>query len=284
MAVVCAGVALAFGVNGGSSPAPPMELQRGRVDESAGPDHPGRAPQSVSASLPDRRGARRTAIPILMYHVVADPPAGAPYPELYVRPGDFARQMEWLASHGYVAVRLEAVLRNWRSRDPLPPRAVVVSFDDGYRSVWLNAFPVLRRKNWPGLLNLEVRNLEQPWGIRPHQVEQLVAADWELGAHTLTHPSLTSVDDARLEREVVGSRDVIASRFGVNVLFFCYPAGAYDERVIRAVRRAGFLAATTTEYGLARPSELMQLDRVRVSRSDGVAGFAAKVTALAKGL
>jgi len=67
----------------------------------------------------------------------------------------------------------------------------------------------------------------------------------------------------------------------VPVDFFCYPSGRYDERVVEAVRRAGFFGATTTEYGLARPSEPFSLDRVRVNRTDGVAGFAAKLRALA---
>ena len=60
-------------------------------------------------------------------------------------------------------------------------------------------------------------------------------------------------------------------------------SGAYDERVVRAVRRAGFLAATTTRYALARRSEPFELDRVRMSRSDGLAGFARKLTMLEAG-
>ena len=64
--------------------------------------------------------------------------------------------------------------------------------------------------------------------------------------------------------------------------FFCYPAGRYDARVIAAVRRAGYLGATTTREGLARPTEPYELQRVRVSRSDGVAGFADELGRLAR--
>jgi hypothetical protein len=66
----------------------------------------------------------------------------------------------------------------------------------------------------------------------------------------------------------------------VPVSFFCYPAGRFDTRVIAAVRRAGYLGATTTLYGLATPSRPYELRRVRVSRSDGLAGFAAKIERL----
>jgi hypothetical protein len=67
--------------------------------------------------------------------------------------------------------------------------------------------------------------------------------------------------------------------FHVPVSFFCYPAGRYDNRVVAAVRAAGYLGATTTAYGLARPGDMFTLKRVRVNRSDGVAGFVSKLRA-----
>jgi peptidoglycan/xylan/chitin deacetylase (PgdA/CDA1 family) len=109
----------------------------------------------------------------------------------------------------------------------------------------------------------------------------MIAAGWEIDAHTITHPDLTRVGDAQLVREVADSRAIIRSDFHVPVNFFCYPAGRYDARVITAVKRAGFLGATTTNYGLARPPGLFTLDRIRINGSDGLRGFASKLTALA---
>ena len=70
--------------------------------------------------------------------------------------------------------------------------------------------------------------------------------------------------------------------FHVPVDFFCYPSGRYDRRVIGAVRRAGYLAATTTDDSLARPGHLYTLGRIRINGSDGVSGFASKLTALSQ--
>ena len=70
-------------------------------------------------------------------------------------------------------------------------------------------------------------------------------------------------------------RPAIRRLFHVPVDFFCYPAGRYDARVIAAVRRAGFLGATTTNWGLARPSQPYTLDRVRVSGGNGERGQSA---------
>lgn len=223
------------------------------------------------------RSGPATPVPILMYHVIADPPAGAPYPELYVGSSDFAAQMRWLERHGYRAVTQRDVWNQWHRGTALPRKPIVISFDDGYRSVADAALPEMRRRSWPGVLNLTVKNLHVSGGLSDWRVRTLVAAGWELASHSLTHPDLPSLGDRALSREVTRSRAVLRARFGVPVDFFCYPAGRYDARVIRAVRRAGYLGATTTIDGLARPDEPYELRRIRVSGSDGVAGVARKL-------
>jgi len=229
--------------------------------------------------LPAEAGNRLRPVPVLMYHVLSAPPANAPYPELYVAPPDFRAQVAWLAAHGYRAVTLQRVFDSWRGAATLPAKPVVLTFDDGYLSDVRTALPVLMARHWPGVLNLEVANLKPVWGIRPPGVRKLLAAGWELDAHTLTHPDLTKIGAAQLEREVNGSRVALQTRFGVPVSFFCYPAGRLDDTVVAAVRAAGYLGAMTTAPGVARPAHLFRLDRVRVSRSDGVAGLAAKLHA-----
>ena len=159
-------------------------------------------------ALPGAGGEPRLQpVPILMYHVVTTAPANAPYPELYVSRADFAGQVAWLAAHGYHAVTLQRVFDSWRGAARLPAKPVVLSFDDGYLSQVRNALPILKARHWPGVLNLEVRNLQPVWGIRPPGIRKLLAAGWELDAHTLTHPDLTKVGPKQLRDEVAGSRD-----------------------------------------------------------------------------
>ena len=225
-------------------------------------------------------GPHDAPVPILMYHVVAPPLPNAPYPDLYVKPADFAGQVRWLADHGYHAVTLRQVYDYWHGTAAVPRKPVVLTFDDGYRSDFTVALPTLRARRWPGVLNLEVQNLQPVWGTRPGMVRALIAAGWEIDAHTLTHPDLTTVDPVELRHEVAGSRAAIRRLFHQPVDFFCYPSGRYDAAVVAAVRDAGFLGATTETEGLARPDSLYTLDRVRVDGSDGVSGFAAKLEAL----
>jgi peptidoglycan/xylan/chitin deacetylase (PgdA/CDA1 family) len=212
-------------------------------------------------------------VPILMYHVTTDPPADAPFPDLYVRASEFADQMQALHAAGYVAVTQQEVWDFWHRGGPLPARAVVVSIDDGYHSNYANARPVLRRLGWPAVLNLKVGNLHEPtYGLTDGQVKQLIADGWEIDSHTIDHPDLTTVDAATLAREIGESRRRLQKAFGVPVNFFCYPAGRYDETVIAAVEQAGYLAATTVNPGLAEPDEgaRFALNRVRVNA--GVSG------------
>jgi peptidoglycan/xylan/chitin deacetylase (PgdA/CDA1 family) len=214
-----------------------------------------------------------------MYHVIADPPADARYPELYVSGEQFAREIGWLDHQGYHAVTLRDVYRHWRFGRSVPSHPVVLTFDDGYHSQFATAAPILRSHGWVGVLDLEVLNTERSWGLSEEQIRLLIRDGWELAAHTLTHPDLTQLPAAELRHEVAGSRAELRATFGVPVDFFCYPAGRYNDVVVAAVEAAGYLGATTTAPGLATPADLFRLNRVRVDRSDGVAGLAAKLHA-----
>jgi peptidoglycan/xylan/chitin deacetylase (PgdA/CDA1 family) len=154
---------------------------------------------------------------------------------------------------------------------------VVITFDDGHISVWREAFPLLYSRQWPAVLNLPTSMLDSRTGLNTDMVHQLVAAGWELGAHSRTHPDLTEVDHERLESEVCGSRSDLADRFQVPVNFFCYPSGRFSPDVIGTVIRAGYLGATTTEPGLAGPDNLYAMPRVRVSRDDSARRLAKRL-------
>jgi peptidoglycan/xylan/chitin deacetylase (PgdA/CDA1 family) len=280
LAVVVVVVALVAGgsEDGQERPASsPGAAREERREVGGAPARPEARPETrVSPSRRDR------PVPILMYHAVNEPPPGAGLPELYVAKDDFEAQMRWLKARGYSAVTMQQVYDLWKKGVALPRRPVVVSFDDGYRSVWTNALPIMKRRGLPGVLNLELSQLTKTdeGGIAEEQVRDLMAAGWEIDSHTVSHPDLTSLDDAGLRRELVGSRRRIRRKFGRPASFFCYPAGRYDPRIVAAVKAAGYLAATTTNFGNAGPNQLFTLNRVRIDRSDGVDGFIRKMRAL----
>jgi peptidoglycan/xylan/chitin deacetylase (PgdA/CDA1 family) len=209
-------------------------------------------------------------VPILEYHVLGAPSADAPYPELYVARPDFHRQMDWLEEHGYEAVTLEAVEDAWYRGGTLPAKPVVLSFDDGYRPQFTFALPELRKHGWPGVLNLKAEGSD----LYTSNVEAMIAAGWELAAHTIHHLDLTTLDTEQLNEEVAGSREILRREYGVPVANFCYPAGQFDDTVIAAVKAAGYTGATTEIPGYASRDAPDELARFEILGSTGVSGLA----------
>ena len=201
-----------------------------------------------------------------MYHVIAHPPPGAPFPGLYVPAGEFAAQMRTLAAAGYRAVTLDQVQSAWLGRARLPARPLVVSFDNGYRSQYTHALPVLRQLGWVGVENLQLSGLPvSQGGLSGREVRRLVAAGWELDTQGFSHADLIQLDSARLHYEVAVARSKIRRLYGVPANWFCYPSGHYNATVLAAVAAAGYLGATTVVPGWAtRLEDRFRLPRLRV--------------------
>jgi peptidoglycan/xylan/chitin deacetylase (PgdA/CDA1 family) len=209
-------------------------------------------------------------VPILEYHVLGSPPEGAPYPELYVGRTDFEKQMDWLEERGYEAVTLEQVQEAWYHKGKLPPKPIVISFDDGYRPQYTFALPTLRKHGWAGVLNLKAEGSE----LYESNVKEMIEAGWELAAHTIHHLDLTELGPEELKEEVAGSRKILQEEFEVPVNNFCYPAGQFDETVIEAVEAAGYTGATSEISGFAEKGKPYELARLEILRESHVGGLA----------
>ncbi len=236
-------------------------LRRGRLAGLALAALLAAAPLAHSAAPPGE-----VPVPILMYHVIAAAPAGAPFPGLYVPPAEFRAQMRALAAAGFHAVTLDEVRAAWLRRRRLPSNPIVVSFDNGYRTQYTEALPILRRLGWVGDENLQLSGLPpSQGGLGPSEVRALVSDGWELDTQGFTHADLPEADAARLDYEVAVARRTIRRLYGVRADWFCYPSGRYDLQVIAAVAAAGYVGATTVVPGWARADEdPFRLPRLRV--------------------
>jgi peptidoglycan/xylan/chitin deacetylase (PgdA/CDA1 family) len=202
-----------------------------------------------------------------MYHVIAPPPPGAPYPGLYVLPDLFAQQMQALKAAGWHAVTLDQLRAYWTKGAPLGPgKPIVLTFDNGYRSQYVNALPVLRRLGWVADENMQLKGLPvSQGGLTDAQVRGLVDAGWELDTQGISHADLITLGPSELHYEVDTARQIIRRRYGVPVNWFCYPSGHYNATVINEVRAAGFVGSTTVVPGWAGPSsDIYTLPRLRV--------------------
>jgi peptidoglycan/xylan/chitin deacetylase (PgdA/CDA1 family) len=266
LAVGLAAVAIVLLANGAGSRHTVASVARTATRRADAPRRRASFGSTVAANA--RTGPPGTEpIPILMYHVIAAPPAGAPFPGLYVEPAEFAEQMQALKSAGWHAVTLDQAEAYWRRGVPLGAgKPIVISFDNGYQSQYTQALPILRRLGWVGNENIQLTGLPpSQGGLGQSEIRGLLAAGWELDTQGVSHASLITLDAEELREQVSGAREILQRRYHVPVNWFCYPSGLYDPTVEAAVRAAGYSGSTTVVPGWAHPDEdPYRLHRLRV--------------------
>jgi len=280
LAVVAVAVVLLTGSSGTSKPTRTATVASHGIARVKTSSSSGVRRTSGGGIATGRPGTQ--AVPILMYHVIAPPPAGAPFPGLYVDPEEFAAQMKALKRAGWTAVTLDELAAYWRSGISLPHgKPIVVSFDNGYQSQYTRALPILRKLGWVGDENIQLTGLPpSQGGLGDDEIRGLVAAGWELDTQGISHADLITLDSQQLHEQVVSSRVTIQRRFHVPVNWFCYPSGHYDATVIAAVEAAGYKGSTTVVPGWAAPSEdPYRLHRLRVLGRTSPAALLALIAA-----
>jgi peptidoglycan/xylan/chitin deacetylase (PgdA/CDA1 family) len=236
---------------------------------------------------------RRQATLILCYHAVS---AGWP-DATAVTPTQLERQLSFLQARGFVGATFSEALG-----DPPASKTLAVTFDDGYRSVMERAFPILHRLGIPGTVFVPSAYANSPgprfwagtgrerWFGGPHEAEltglswqelqHLMAAGWEVGSHSRSHPHLTELDDKALEEELHGSREECERGTGRPCLSLSYPYGDLDERVIRAASEAGYRSGASLPRKFPRTPTPLVWPRVGIYRPDGWLRFRIKTSPL----
>ncbi|MEU0394155.1 polysaccharide deacetylase family protein [Streptomyces sp. NPDC006208] len=221
-------------------------------------------------------------VPILMYHAVSHRPAAATH-GLSVSPDAFAAQMAVLRTRGFTPLTTAQLGDAWRPGGrPLPPRPVLITFDDGYEGVHRHALPVLAEHGFAATVFVStgwLRGAHDEGGALDtmldwDQVRELAAAGVEIGGHTHTHPQLDQLSGERLRYETSRCRDIVADEMGAEPVSFAYPFGYSNRRVRRAVRAAGFRQSLAVGN---RPAAYRQgpyaLQRLTVRRTTGAVEF-----------
>lgn len=257
---------------------------RPQPPDVAGPEAPVRGRRSCPLRLPERLPSRKIVVPILMYHRinVASPSAPAITRRLTVHPRIFARQMRWLRRHDYRTITQRELFDALMCGRRLGRRPILITFDDGYRDNFFNASPVLARHDMRATAYVISGRIsgDDPSFLKWWQVRALERRGVEIGSHTVSHRDLTSLSNRRAFAELIRARRVLERRLGHRVPWLAYPFGAYDARIERLARRAGYVLAVTTEPGAQQSARRpLALPRLRVLDSTGVRGLAAMLAA-----
>jgi peptidoglycan/xylan/chitin deacetylase (PgdA/CDA1 family) len=190
---------------------------------------------------------------------------------------DFAAQMRWLKSHGYQTITQRQLYDALERGKPLPPKPVMLTFDDGYRDVFANASTVLHRLGMHATAYVITGRISGPdasfltWPL----LKGLERRGFDIGSHTVSHADLTSLPNSAAMKELVNSRRALERHLGHPVQWLAYPLGKEDPRVAELARRAGYVLAVTTQGGVVQDASApLELHRYEVLDTTGVSGLA----------
>ncbi|GAB4366761.1 MAG: hypothetical protein Kow0060_24310 [Methylohalobius crimeensis] len=227
---------------------------------------------------------------ILMYHMIRVP--GNRQEARYACPPErFRRHLKVLLGQGYRPVSLSRIESALAGSDTLPERAVAITFDDGHEDNHAFAFPILQEMNIPATVFLSTGYLEKTnawmaasgFPARPmlnwRQIEEMHRFGVAFGGHTVTHPRLTELSDAKAREEIEACKKIIEDRLGSACRHFAYPYGLLDSSIRELVEKAGYRLACSTRSGFnhSRRDPLI-LHRIEVRGTDPVWKLKQKLT------
>ena len=210
-----------------------------------------------------------SSLPILTFHAIDDRPSVTSF-----SPRVFRHGIARLHENGYKTLRLAEVVNYLKEGKPFPDRSIVITFDDGYRSVFDEAFPVLQQYNMTATVfltvgeksNSELNGRLPSLGKRQmlcwKEIMEMHQYGIDFGAHTLTHPDLTRLPFEHAQSEILDSKAIIEDTLSAPVSCFAYPFGRYDERILEIVKKH-FSYACSDRLGLVSSgSNIYALERV----------------------
>jgi peptidoglycan/xylan/chitin deacetylase (PgdA/CDA1 family) len=205
-------------------------------------------------------------LPVLMYHYVDDKSAES---KLSVSPADFEAQMKFLHDHRYNVIGPNQVVEYMQKKAKVPPKTVAITFDDGTYDLYKYAYPVLKKYAFPATVFIITDKIgETGWLGWPEIYEMSNSGLVTIGSHTKSHKWLPTMGSVKLRDELVDSKRILEKWLRKKVDYLCYPIGAYNERVKRLVKEAGYRAAFATNPGRFRPgNDIYAIKRVKISRT-----------------
>ena len=188
--------------------------------------------------------AKETIIPILTYHNFTKD-EGSSY-KMNIE--DFEEQMNYLFTHNYSVISLSELLERLRTGQ-LPPKPVAITIDDGFKSTYTLAYPILKKYNFPATLFLYTDFIERNcYSLTWEEIREMTKNNIEIGSHTLSHCNLLHYKEnesydtylSRIKKEIFLSKEILESKIGNKVKFFAYPYGVYSPIIKSLVIQASY--------------------------------------------
>lgn len=222
------------------------------------------SPKPITASMYEA-SENGTKVLVLNYHKIDNMNIS-----LSVLPEDFDEQMKYLYEHGYHTITPDELYDSLEGTGTLPDNPVLITFDDGYRDNYDNAYPILQKYDFKATVFVVTSFLgKYPNYMTWDQAREMDANGISIESHTVDHKSMTDLTDDQLRTELVNSKKKAEQELGHPVDYMAYPTGTYNLHIAQLVKEAGYKAAFTIKYGnVDKASNIYALERVPVFHTE----------------
>jgi len=219
-------------------------------------------------------------VPVLLYHKIDLPTADVKIRGAFTAPLKFEKQILYLKKKGFEFYTASELVKFYLANGEFPPKAISITFDDGWKDNYTNAFPIFKKYNAKATIFLVPscvgKNTDKVTaegeGAREHLSEkdilEMSAGGIEFASHSFNHELFNQISDEEIEFEVTESKKFIENLTQKECSTLAYPAGFFTECAKKAVKNAGYDAAFTTIYGAEDNSDVFELNRVEILRRD----------------
>jgi peptidoglycan/xylan/chitin deacetylase (PgdA/CDA1 family) len=215
-------------------------------------------------------GTKQEGMRILCYHRVNDLDQNY----MTVPVISFRAQMEFLFRQGYRTAKLSSLLVKETDE-----RNLVITFDDGYRDNYENAYPILKELGYTATIFCIADRVNTEGYLTIEDIRQMERNGFEFGSHTVSHPHLARLDSEEKWLEISNSKKQLEALIHKPVNFFCYPYGEYDGESVGLVKKAGYLGACSNHPGGNRTKiNPYLLKRTEISPNDSLYDFEKKIS------
>jgi peptidoglycan/xylan/chitin deacetylase (PgdA/CDA1 family) len=224
------------------------------------------APRTDAAAI-----ATRAKVPVLCYHQIREQTAAdsAQDRQYVVSPKVFAQQMRTLASAGYTPVTGEALVDHVLKGKPLPPKPVLLTFDDASDDHYTQALPVLKKHGFKATFFVMTVVLGKPGWLTRGQVRKLDRAGHTIGAHSWDHKAVPEYQGKDWAEQLGEPKLELTRLVGHPIRLFAYPFGLWDRKAFPNLERAGFAAAFQLSDKIDRRAPQWTLRRIIVPQISG---------------
>jgi peptidoglycan/xylan/chitin deacetylase (PgdA/CDA1 family) len=202
-------------------------------------------------------------IPVLCYHNIYKSPLKENL--LYISEKDFKEQMKGLFDSGYQTVLPDQLVAHYQKRSALPPKSILISFDDAHESHYSFVEPVLQQYGFKAVFFVNTISINYKGFLSSDQIKKLSLKGHVIGAHTYNHPNLKKNKQVNWNKQLNIPKKMLENITGKTIDCFAYPYGEYNKNALNEVKKSGYKTAFQLTGPVESGNELLTIRRMMVN-------------------